>query len=136
MSAAFDVDRAQAHGRELAGRLLVHGVLGQDTHGSRARLSPPSVIEQDEVDRPFRALRSRAGKSAPTGRVQGLLEVARRVGDEARGERPRSQGQSLSPSVHREVAQPVGSGGKLTPRATGQPHQGSRGELECADLCS
>ena len=48
--AGVDVDPALATGRELAERLLSLGLLVKDTHGSTVRLSPPLVIEQDEVD--------------------------------------------------------------------------------------
>jgi ornithine--oxo-acid transaminase len=48
--AGVDVDPSLATGRELAERLLQLGLLVKDTHGSTVRLSPPLVIEQDEVD--------------------------------------------------------------------------------------
>jgi ornithine--oxo-acid transaminase len=46
----IDVDPALATGRQLAERLEPFGLLVKDTHGSTVRLSPPLVIEPDEVD--------------------------------------------------------------------------------------
>jgi ornithine--oxo-acid transaminase len=48
--AGVDVDPSLATGRQLAERLLQLGLLVKDTHGSTVRLSPPLVIERDEVD--------------------------------------------------------------------------------------
>jgi ornithine--oxo-acid transaminase len=48
--AGVDVDPALGTGRQLAERLLRSGLLVKDTHGSTVRLSPPLVIEPDEVD--------------------------------------------------------------------------------------
>jgi ornithine--oxo-acid transaminase len=48
--AGIDVDPALATGRQLAERLEHVGLLVKDTHGSTVRLSPPLVIEPDEVD--------------------------------------------------------------------------------------
>ena len=48
--AGVDVDPALPTGRELAERLFHLGLLVKDTHGSTVRLSPPLVIEQDDVD--------------------------------------------------------------------------------------
>jgi ornithine--oxo-acid transaminase len=48
--AGVDVDPALATGRGLAETLLELGVLVKDTRDSTVRLSPPLVIEQDEVD--------------------------------------------------------------------------------------
>jgi ornithine--oxo-acid transaminase len=48
--AGVDIDPALGTGRELTERLLQLGLLVKDTHGSTVRLSPPLVIEKDEVD--------------------------------------------------------------------------------------
>jgi ornithine--oxo-acid transaminase len=48
--AGVDVDPTLATGRDLAERLLQLGLLVKDTHGSTVRLSPPLVIEEEEVD--------------------------------------------------------------------------------------
>lgn len=59
--AGIDVDPALGTGRELCERLLHHGVLAKDTHGSTIRLSPPLVISEDELaillERLYSALR-------------------------------------------------------------------------------
>ncbi len=59
--AGIDLDPALGTGRELCERLLDHGVLAKDTHGSTIRLSPPLVISEDELgillERLYAALR-------------------------------------------------------------------------------
>lgn len=59
--AGIDIDPALGTGRELCERLLHHGVLAKDTHGSTIRLSPPLVISENElailVERLYSALR-------------------------------------------------------------------------------
>jgi ornithine--oxo-acid transaminase len=48
--AGVDIDPALATGREVCERLLAHGVLAKDTHGSTIRLAPPIVAEPEEID--------------------------------------------------------------------------------------
>jgi ornithine--oxo-acid transaminase len=48
--AGIDIDPALATGRLVCERLLARGVLAKDTHGSTIRLSPPLIIEADEID--------------------------------------------------------------------------------------
>jgi ornithine--oxo-acid transaminase len=48
--AGIDVDPERMTGRELCERLLKHGVLAKDTHGSTIRLAPPLVIESADLD--------------------------------------------------------------------------------------
>ncbi|MFG1798407.1 ornithine--oxo-acid transaminase [Nocardia sp. NPDC049149] len=47
--AGVDVDPTLATGREICERLAERGVLAKDTHGSTIRLSPPLVIEENEL---------------------------------------------------------------------------------------
>jgi ornithine--oxo-acid transaminase len=47
--AGLDVDPALGTGRDVCERLLAHGVLAKDTHGSTLRLAPPLVIEEDAL---------------------------------------------------------------------------------------
>jgi ornithine--oxo-acid transaminase len=47
--AGVDVDPALGTGREVCERLLAHGVLAKDTHGSTLRLAPPLVVEEDAL---------------------------------------------------------------------------------------
>ncbi len=47
--AGVDVDPALASGKELCKRLAEHGVLVKDTHGSTVRMSPPLVIEEEDL---------------------------------------------------------------------------------------
>lgn len=47
--AGIDIDPALATGRQVCERLAQRGVLAKDTHGSTIRLSPPLVIEEDEL---------------------------------------------------------------------------------------
>lgn len=59
--AGIDIDPDLGSGRALCERLLDHGVLAKDTHGSTIRLSPPLVISEDELgillERLYSALR-------------------------------------------------------------------------------
>ncbi|HZL03765.1 MAG TPA: ornithine--oxo-acid transaminase [Cellulomonas sp.] len=48
--AGIDVEPERMTGRELCERLLKHGVLAKDTHGSTIRLAPPLVIERADLD--------------------------------------------------------------------------------------
>ena len=48
--AGVDVDPAIATGRQFAERLLEFGLLVKDTHDSTVRISPPLVVEPDDVD--------------------------------------------------------------------------------------
>jgi ornithine--oxo-acid transaminase len=45
-----DVDPEVASGRQLCERLMAHGVLAKDTHGSTIRLAPPIVVEAADLD--------------------------------------------------------------------------------------
>lgn len=47
--AGLDVDPAVGTGREVCERLLAHGVLAKDTHGSTLRIAPPLVISADDL---------------------------------------------------------------------------------------
>jgi len=48
--AGVDVDPAVGTGREVCERLMAHGVLAKDTHGSTIRLAPPLVIAEADLD--------------------------------------------------------------------------------------
>ena len=48
--AGIDVEPERMTGRELCERLLKHGVLAKDTHGSTIRLAPPLVMERADLD--------------------------------------------------------------------------------------
>jgi len=48
--AGVDIDTQLATGRQVCERLLQHGVLAKDTHGSTIRLAPPIVAEAEEID--------------------------------------------------------------------------------------
>jgi len=48
--AGVDIDPQLASGRQVCERLLQHGVLAKDTHGSTIRLAPPIVAEAEEID--------------------------------------------------------------------------------------
>jgi ornithine--oxo-acid transaminase len=48
--AGVDIDPALGTGRDVCERLLEHGVLAKDTHGSTIRLAPPLVATPDEID--------------------------------------------------------------------------------------
>ncbi len=45
-----DVDPQQASARDLVERLLAHGILSKDTHGTVVRFAPPLVIARAEID--------------------------------------------------------------------------------------
>jgi ornithine--oxo-acid transaminase len=47
--AGVDVDPEVASGRQLCERLMAHGVLAKDTHGSTIRLAPPLVAEESDI---------------------------------------------------------------------------------------
>ncbi|GGL42696.1 ornithine--oxo-acid transaminase [Phycicoccus endophyticus] len=69
--AGVDVDPSLATGREVCEALARRGVLAKDTHGSTVRLSPPLVIEPDElswgVEQLADVLRSLAGPGPAQG---------------------------------------------------------------------
>lgn len=48
--AGIDLDPALTTGRQACLRLLDHGVLAKDTHGSTLRLAPPLIIEPGQLD--------------------------------------------------------------------------------------
>ncbi len=48
--AGIDVDPAAGSGREICERLMAHGVLAKETHGSTLRLAPPLVVTDAEID--------------------------------------------------------------------------------------
>jgi ornithine--oxo-acid transaminase len=48
--AGVDIDPALGTGRDVCERLMAHGVLAKDTHGSTLRLAPPLVVEPGELD--------------------------------------------------------------------------------------
>ncbi len=48
--AGVDIDPQMGTGRAVCERLLAHGVLAKDTHGSTIRLAPPFVAEPEEID--------------------------------------------------------------------------------------
>ncbi|MEV6563996.1 ornithine--oxo-acid transaminase [Streptomyces kronopolitis] len=48
--AGLDIDPARGTGRELSERLMAHGVLVKDTHGSTLRLAPPLMISKEDLD--------------------------------------------------------------------------------------
>jgi ornithine--oxo-acid transaminase len=56
--AGVDVDPALGTGRDISERLLAHGVLVKDTHGSTIRLAPPLVISREDLDWSLTRLRS------------------------------------------------------------------------------
>jgi ornithine--oxo-acid transaminase len=47
--AGIDIDPSLATGRQVSEAMLARGVLVKDTHGSTIRLSPPLVIEEDDL---------------------------------------------------------------------------------------
>ena len=47
--AGIDLDPRVASGRRLCERLLEHGVLAKDTHGSTIRLAPPLLVTEEEL---------------------------------------------------------------------------------------
>ncbi|MEX5262893.1 MULTISPECIES: ornithine--oxo-acid transaminase [Kocuria] len=54
--AGIDIDPRLGTGRECCERLVAHGILAKDTHGSTIRLSPPLVITDRELERGLTAL--------------------------------------------------------------------------------
>ncbi|MER7072498.1 ornithine--oxo-acid transaminase [Terrabacter sp. NPDC000476] len=48
--AGVDIDPGRMTGREASRRLLEHGVLVKDTHGSTVRIAPPLVVGEAEID--------------------------------------------------------------------------------------
>jgi ornithine--oxo-acid transaminase len=56
--AGVDVDPEVASGRQLCERLMAHGVLAKDTHGSTIRLAPPLVADEADVEFLVAALRN------------------------------------------------------------------------------
>lgn len=48
--AGIDIDPALMSGRQACERLVERGVLAKETHGSTIRLSPPLVVNPDELD--------------------------------------------------------------------------------------
>jgi ornithine--oxo-acid transaminase len=48
--AGVDIDEGVMTGREACEGLAARGVLSKETHGLTLRLSPPLVIEADEID--------------------------------------------------------------------------------------
>ncbi|MFF0905502.1 UNVERIFIED_CONTAM: ornithine--oxo-acid transaminase [Kocuria sp. CPCC 205316] len=54
--AGIDIDPRLGTGRKCCERLVAHGVLAKDTHGSTIRLSPPLVITDRELERGLAAL--------------------------------------------------------------------------------
>ncbi len=49
--AGIDIDPALMSGRAACERLAERGVLVKDAHGQTIRLSPPLVIEPEDIDR-------------------------------------------------------------------------------------
>jgi ornithine--oxo-acid transaminase len=56
--AGVDVDPEVASGRQLCERLMAHGVLAKDTHGSTIRLAPPLVADESDIAFLVEALRN------------------------------------------------------------------------------
>ncbi|ARF56556.1 ornithine--oxo-acid transaminase [Streptomyces gilvosporeus] len=54
--AGIDIDPALGTGRDLCERLLHHGILVKDTHGSTIRLAPPLTITREELEGALEAL--------------------------------------------------------------------------------
>jgi ornithine--oxo-acid transaminase len=48
--AGVDIDPAHGTGRELSEKLMAHGVLVKDTHGSTIRIAPPLVVTKEDLD--------------------------------------------------------------------------------------
>lgn len=48
--AGVDIDPSLGTGREVCERLMAHGVLAKDTHGSTIRLAPPLVVSTDDLN--------------------------------------------------------------------------------------
>ncbi|GAA4406626.1 ornithine--oxo-acid transaminase [Fodinibacter luteus] len=47
--AGLDIEPGGPSGRVVSERLMAHGVLAKDTHGSTIRIAPPLVVTEDEV---------------------------------------------------------------------------------------
>jgi len=45
-----DIDPALMTGRQACERLMAHGVLAKDTHGTTIRLAPPLMISEEDLD--------------------------------------------------------------------------------------
>ncbi|MBO0874253.1 MAG: aminotransferase class III-fold pyridoxal phosphate-dependent enzyme, partial [Pseudonocardia sp.] len=54
--AGVDIDPALGTGHDVCERMMAHGVLAKDTHGSTLRLAPPLVVEPGELDLAVEAL--------------------------------------------------------------------------------
>jgi ornithine--oxo-acid transaminase len=65
--AGVDIDPAVGTGRQVCERLLMHGVLTKDTHGSTIRLAPPLTVTHDELDHVIRALHATLGELRVSG---------------------------------------------------------------------
>lgn len=48
--AGVDIDPSLGTGREVCERLMAHGILVKDTHGSTIRFAPPLVVTRDDLD--------------------------------------------------------------------------------------
>jgi ornithine--oxo-acid transaminase len=48
--AGVDIDPSFGTGRQISERMMTHGVLAKDTHGSTIRFAPPLVITAEEID--------------------------------------------------------------------------------------
>ncbi|MCM2577952.1 ornithine--oxo-acid transaminase [Streptomyces meridianus] len=48
--AGVDISPARGTGREISEKLMEHGVLVKDTHGSTIRIAPPLVISKEDLD--------------------------------------------------------------------------------------
>ncbi|MFI1013720.1 ornithine--oxo-acid transaminase [Streptomyces sp. NPDC020965] len=48
--AGVDIAPAHGTGREISEKLMDHGVLAKDTHGSTIRIAPPLVISKEDLD--------------------------------------------------------------------------------------
>jgi ornithine--oxo-acid transaminase len=59
--AGVDIDPALGTGREISERLMAHGVLAKDTHGSTIRLAPPLTISKEDLDWALDRLRTVLG---------------------------------------------------------------------------
>jgi ornithine--oxo-acid transaminase len=53
-----DIDPALATGREVCEKLMAHGVLVKDTHGSTIRFAPPLVVSEEDIDFVVKQLRA------------------------------------------------------------------------------
>jgi ornithine--oxo-acid transaminase len=48
--AGVDIDPSHGTGRQISEKLMAHGVLVKDTHGSTIRIAPPLVISKEDLD--------------------------------------------------------------------------------------